>query len=139
MIPEFPQGVFFVDLSPLQQPDHVIPVLATVLGILDVRGFDLPSFDRVREFLKARKMLLLLDNFEHLPDAAVSVARLIADCAHVTFLVTSREALRLQASTSTCLRPSDSPRALMDRGRFGQTKRCVFSSTGRMPLDTLLP
>lgn len=79
----FPGGIWWVPLAPLRDPALVLPSAAGALGA---------SGDLARHIGDAR-LLLLIDNFEHLMDAAGDVARLVEACPNLTVMVTSRELL----------------------------------------------
>ena len=104
---DFPDGVVFVDLAPLSQPDHVVPAVARALGLRDLG--ERPVRESVDEWLRPRRVLLLLDNFEHLLPAAADLADLLANCPRVSALVTSREALRLRGERLVLVPPLDLP------------------------------
>ncbi|HSB37590.1 MAG TPA: adenylate/guanylate cyclase domain-containing protein, partial [Gaiellaceae bacterium] len=82
----YEHGVWWVPLAPLTDAALVLPTAAEVLG----------SKRELAAEIGDRRLLLLLDNFEHVIDAAPDVARLVAACPNLTLLVTSRE--RLQVS-----------------------------------------
>ena len=82
----YPDGVWWVPLAALADPAEVAPAAARALG----GGGTLP------ELVGGRRLLLLLDNFEHVVEAAPEVAAVLAECAHADVLVTSRERLRVQ-------------------------------------------
>ena len=82
----YPGGIWWVPLAPLADPALVVPTAGEVLG---AKG------DLAAE-IGDRRLLLLLDNFEHVIDAAGDVADLVSACPHLAVLVTSRE--RLQVS-----------------------------------------
>ncbi len=91
----FPDGVVFVPLASLSDPERVIP---TVAGALELReGGDRPILERLEHHLQERQMLLLLDNFEQVVEAATHVGELLAAAPGLKLLVTSREALNLAA------------------------------------------
>ena len=92
---DHPNGVAFVDLAPLSDPALVLPAIAQALGIRDTGDRDL--IQRVATVLRDRPFVLLLDNFEHLTDAAPGVSELLTACARLTVLVTSRARLNLSA------------------------------------------
>ncbi len=89
----FPDGIFFVDLSPLGAEDLVLPTIAQVLQVRARGGRPLGT--TLQETLCHRHMLLLLDNFEHVLGAAVQVSELLASVPNLRVLVTSRVPLRL--------------------------------------------
>jgi predicted ATPase len=82
----YPDGVWWVPLAPLADPADVAPAAERALG----GGGALP------EIVGGRRLLLLLDNFEHVVEAAPEVAAVLAECPHADVLVTSRERLRVQ-------------------------------------------
>ncbi|MDP9231535.1 MAG: tetratricopeptide repeat protein [Actinomycetota bacterium] len=81
----YPDGIWWVPLAPLADPALVLPTAGEVIG---TQG------DLARE-LGGKRLLLLLDNFEHLIDAAREVGALVAACPNLTVLVTSRERLQV--------------------------------------------
>jgi predicted ATPase/transcriptional regulator with XRE-family HTH domain len=89
----FPDGVSFVDLAPLVDPSLVISSLARRLGVDQPAGQSL--LDGLIACLAGRRLLLVLDNFEHLLPAASTIATLVAHCPALKILVTSRAPLRL--------------------------------------------
>ncbi|HET7092057.1 MAG TPA: helix-turn-helix domain-containing protein, partial [Thermomicrobiales bacterium] len=86
-------GVAFVALAAVADPGAVPSTIANALGAREADG--LPLIEQTRQALRDRRMLLVLDNFEHLIDAAPSVAGFLAACPTLTALVTSRTPLRL--------------------------------------------
>lgn len=91
----FSSGVFFVNLAPLSDPTLVVPTIAEAFAIRE--GGDQTLLSHLTEELRARQMLLLLDNFEQVVDAAEQIATLVATCPHLKVLVTSREILHVRA------------------------------------------
>jgi len=89
----FADGVAFVPLAPLRDAALLPSVLAVTLGIKEVAGQTLR--ETLTWKLQDRQMLLVLDNFEHLPTAAQVVGELVGRCLRLTVLVTSRAPLRL--------------------------------------------
>lgn len=89
----FAAGVYFVALAPLGEPGLVGSAIAQALGL--VEAGDRPLRERLGDRLQGGAALLLLDNFEHLPEAAPLVADLLASVPGLQALVTSREALHL--------------------------------------------
>lgn len=87
---EFGGGVWFVDLAPVTNPVVVPVVLARTLGLVDQPGRS--TMETVAKFVANRKMLLLLDNCEHLLDASAALVIALLDAgSDVTVLATSRE------------------------------------------------
>ena len=95
---DFPDGVWFIELGDLQQSDLIARVAAAV-GVVEERGQ--PLLETLAAALAPRRMLLALDNCEHLIDAVVDLAReVLARCPNVTVLATSREALMVDGERS---------------------------------------
>ena len=93
LLEEFPHGVHFVDLSELRSPDLVVPAVAGVLGVsLDS---DASAGEMVARHVGERQILLVLDNFEQVVDAALEVTALLHSCPRLHILVTSRILLGL--------------------------------------------
>jgi len=80
-------GVFWVPLAPVRDPSLVLP---TVCKMLSAR-------DELARSLRDKELLLLLDNFEHVVEAAPQLSTLLGECPSVSLLVTSRERLQLAA------------------------------------------
>ncbi len=91
----FVDGVCFVELAALPDPGLVVPTLASVLGIRENEPE--PLAEQLKRALRDKHLLLLLDNFEHLLPAASEVGELLAVCPTLKIVVTSRNALRVQA------------------------------------------
>jgi predicted ATPase/DNA-binding CsgD family transcriptional regulator len=95
---EFPDGVWFVELADLRQPDQVASRIAAVTGITEEAGR--PLLETLGEALRPRRMLLVLDNCEHLLEACAQVGRhLLASARGLRLLATSREPLSVAAET----------------------------------------
>ena len=90
----FPDGVWFVDLGPLQDAERVSATVATTLGIKDAV---VAPLERLTDHLKSRQTLVVLDNCEHVIDAAVeSIDALLGTCGALKIVATSREALGMK-------------------------------------------
>ena len=87
----FGDGVHFVPLATITNPDLVIPTIATTFNLRE--GPARPVLDALIGHLGQRTMLLVLDNFEQIIDAAPVVGELLAAASQLTLLVTSREPL----------------------------------------------
>jgi predicted ATPase/DNA-binding XRE family transcriptional regulator len=94
IVENFPDGVFFVALAPLNDPALIDVALAKVLGLAESRNR--PTVDMLINSIGQKKLLIVLDNCEHLIDSvAPLVADLLADCPRMNVLATSRESLRV--------------------------------------------
>jgi predicted ATPase len=90
---EFAEGVCFDSLAPIREPELVIPTIARMLGLRELG--ERPLSERLGELLKESELLLVLDNFEQVVEAAPRVAELLAVCPRLKVLVTSREVLHV--------------------------------------------
>jgi non-specific serine/threonine protein kinase len=90
---DFPDGVALVQLAPVSEPDLVTSAMAQALGVREAGGR--PLREVLEAFLRGRRLLLVLDNFEQVVGAAPAVTALLAVCPGLNALVTSRVALRV--------------------------------------------
>ena len=93
LMDEFRDGVFFVNLAPISDPDLVVPTIAQALDVKE-SGMR-PMQEQLQAFLHEKHLLLVLDNFEQVLDAGSLVAALLAATKRLKVLVTSRAVLRL--------------------------------------------
>ncbi|WP_437274950.1 protein kinase [Sorangium sp. So ce375] len=107
LVAAFPGGVCFVPLASLREPALVPSAIAQALCLGE--GGARPELERVVQFLRDRRLLLLLDNLEHLTAAAPSIAHLAASCPHLSLLVTSRAALNLSGERRYVVPPLELP------------------------------
>lgn len=103
----FPDGACFVDLAPVGDPRLVPDATARGLGLGDVGG-RAPA-DVLEEYLRDKALLLVLDNFEQVLDAAELVGRLLAACPRLKIVATSRAPLHLRWERELPVRPLDLP------------------------------
>ena len=90
----FPDGTRFVSLASLSNAELVVPTVARSLGLREAEGQTL--HEALHTLLRGERLLLVLDNFEHLMEAAPEVAELIQKCSNLAVLATSRAPLRLR-------------------------------------------
>lgn len=102
-------GAVFVSLETVSRPDLMLPVIAHALGLRAAP--DLPLVVSLAAALHDQRMLLVLDNVEHLLGAAVDLADLLANCPGLTVLATSREPLRLSGEHRIATPPLALPEA----------------------------
>jgi predicted ATPase/DNA-binding XRE family transcriptional regulator len=103
----FADGAQFVDLAPVREVQLILPTLAGALGVRERAGQSLP--ETLSRFLAPKQLLLLLDNCEHVLDAAPQIAALLAACPHLSVLATSREALRVRSERVFSISPLPLP------------------------------
>lgn len=107
-LPDFPDGVFFVALAPLEDPDLILPTAFQTLGYVERED---QSVERLIKDIGDKRILLVLDNAEHLLDDTASLAsRLLSACSRLKILVTSREALRVPGEWFFPVPPLDLPK-----------------------------
>jgi predicted ATPase len=90
----FVDGAYFVALAPLGEPALVLATIAQMLGVKETAGQ--PLLDQLKVALQAKRLLIVLDNFEHLLDAAPPLVELLEACPGLKALVTSRAALHVR-------------------------------------------
>lgn len=94
LLDDFDDGVYFVALAPVADPNLVAATIAQTMGVNETAG---RSFtDRLKEYLRDKHMLLVLDNFEQVVTAAPLVSELLAECLWLSIVVTSRAPLRIR-------------------------------------------
>lgn len=127
----FEFGAHFVSLAPVGDSALVASAIAHPLGVQEMS--QRPMLDALIDALRDKHVLLVLDNFEHVIEAAPDVARLLQWCPRVTALVTSRERLRLRGERDVDLRPL----ALPERGRVVSKAALAESAAGELLLRRL--
>ena len=90
----FAAGVLSISLAALNQPDLLLQTLLQCMGLREERGQS--PLETLAAFLRAKEMLLFLDNFEQLVAGATPLVDLLTRCPHLKLLVTSREMLRVR-------------------------------------------
>jgi predicted ATPase len=108
LLDHFQDGVFFVALASVSDPKLVMPTIAQTLGVREVEsgpfgpasrsslvGQDGPLLEALKDYLRDKHILLVLDNFEQVTLAAPNVSDLLAAAPHLEVLVTSRASLRV--------------------------------------------
>jgi len=109
-VERYPDGIFWVPLAPLRDPELVLVTAAQALG----------AKDGLAEHLADKSLLLLFDNFEHVVEAAPHLSELLASCPNVHLLVTSRKLLRVpgeQAYPVPPLEPEDGTELFVAQAR----------------------
>ena len=93
---EFPDGVWFVPLAPLKSAEALIPAIAKALEFSFYRE-EQPPRQQIMDFLREKRLLLILDNFEHLVSEGTElIGEILITAKNLKLLVTSRERLNLQ-------------------------------------------
>ena len=93
LLAAYPRGIYFVPLQPLESPDLLLPAIADMLNFSLTDPQNLHT--QLAHYLNDKKLLLILDNSEHLLEAVPQLTELLRSAVGVKVLVTSREALNL--------------------------------------------
>lgn len=108
LLDQFPNGVYFV---PLADDTDANQLISRVAQQLEVREGGLPLLENVKDHLRDKRMLLVLDNFEQLVSAAPMVAELLAAAPQLKVITSSRIALNLQGERGYPVPPLELPQA----------------------------
>ena len=103
----FPDGMFWVPLAPISDPELVPSTIAHALGI-QVSGSESP-LQRVTEYARGKQLLLVLDNMEQVLPAAAAIAELLAAVPELKVLTSSRAPLRISGEQEFAVPPLDLP------------------------------
>lgn len=94
LLASFEDGVYLVDLAPVNDPDMVLLTIAHTLGLKETAAQSAESL--LLDFIRQKRMLLVLDNFEQILDASIEVVKLLEASPWLKVLITSREALKVK-------------------------------------------
>jgi predicted ATPase/class 3 adenylate cyclase len=111
-VDDYPDGVAFVDLSPIKDPELVPSAIVQALELKEQLGR--PALDTLKAHLVDRRILLVLDNFEQVGSAAPVVAELLQAAPRIGVLVTSRIRLDLLGEQAFLVPPLDLPGSASD-------------------------
>jgi predicted ATPase/serine/threonine protein kinase len=109
LLGDFPDGVFFVALAAINDPNLVASTIAQTLGVKEVAGSSL--LERLKEYLRDRQMLLAIDNFEQVVAAAPLLTELLNSAKGLKVIFTSRSALRITGEYEFAVPPLALPAA----------------------------
>jgi predicted ATPase len=122
----FPDGVAFVALASVGDPSLIVPTVCRALGLREVAEED-PE-EHLRLHLRRKALLLVLDNFEHILDAAPEVAGLIGSSTSLKVLCTSRAPLHVRGEQEYPVTPLDLPAST----RSPTVEEVLASASGRL-------
>jgi predicted ATPase/transcriptional regulator with XRE-family HTH domain len=123
-------GVYFVSLAPLRSSAHIVPAIAEALSFpLQVEKRS-PK-EQLLDYLRHKKMMLVLDNFEHLLDGVELIQELLQGCPTLRLLVTSRERLRLSSELVYHLQGMDFPKGTTMQEVLTYSAVQLFVTTAR--------
>jgi predicted ATPase len=124
-----PDGVWFIELASLADPAMVAGSVAAALGLRQAPGTN--TMEALLQFLGEKRILVLLDNCEHLLDGCADLAaRVLAACPRARLLATSRESLRVEGERVYALAPLGLPEAKPQRGASGSRSATSPASAG---------
>ncbi|CUU58241.1 non-specific serine/threonine protein kinase [Parafrankia irregularis] len=129
---EFPDGVWFVELAQLRDPDLLPHQLAATLGCSPPA--DRTVLNTLLGHLRERRLLLVLDNCEHLADACADlVDSLLRGCPRLRVLATSRESLRVESECTYLVAPFSVPErsSIEKQGESGGDAATLFLDRAR--------
>ncbi|HQR11316.1 MAG TPA: adenylate/guanylate cyclase domain-containing protein [Casimicrobiaceae bacterium] len=141
VLADYPDGVWFIDLAQVQESPRVALATASALGLREQPGVAI--LDTLVDSLAARRSLLMLDNCEHVLDAAGHLAQaLLERCERVAILATSREGLGIpgeqvftvrslampQQSDPASIERSDAVALFLDRARLADPTLAIDAS-----------
>jgi TIR domain/NB-ARC domain len=106
---QFPDGVWFVDLSGVTDPAGVLPAVAQVLAVRESEGRSLAV--SLAAYLRRKRLLLVLDNFEQVVAAAMVLYDLLTEAPELSLLVTSRVLLHIESEREYAVPPLPLPDA----------------------------
>jgi Cdc6-like AAA superfamily ATPase len=132
---DFADGICFVDLAPLIEPDLVVSTIAQALGVREQASR--PLLDDLKDSLREKQFLLLLDNFEQIISAALVVVELLMVAPALKVVVTSRASLHLYGEHphSRCQTCGTCRQSTV----WNSLKPSASSSKGRRPSNPTLP
>ena len=107
LVDEFAHGVFFVELAPIGTADQVLSAIGSVFGVSDPG--DGSMVEVLKQVLRRKRILLVVDNFEHVVDAAPLIGELISGLPDLKVVSSSREPLRIYGEQEYSVPPLDLP------------------------------
>ncbi|NDJ61770.1 MAG: protein kinase [Chloroflexi bacterium] len=108
LLDHFPNGVYFVPLAPIKAADNIVPAIAEAIDF-KFRESGRTQKQQLLDYLRSRRTLLVLDNFEHLLSGAPLVSEMLEAAPDMQVLVTTRERLNLTGETLFYLEGMDFP------------------------------
>jgi predicted ATPase/class 3 adenylate cyclase len=129
MVDEFNDGAMFVNLAPIIDAGLVVSTIVQVLGVQEVGGT--PLIETLKANLKEKEMLLVLDNFEQVTEAAPHVANLLSASPRLKVLITSRELLQVRGEHNYSVPSLDLP----DRNQLPPLERLTQYEAVRLFIE----
>ena len=131
-VEEFPNGAFFVSLAPVRDWELVVPSIAQTIGLREQPGETV--LETLTDYVRNRRMLLLLDNFEQVLPAAAALSGLLGSAPGLNLLVTSRTPLRVAGERTYSVPPlegSESVNLFVERAQAADAEFAVTNENAR--------
>jgi predicted ATPase len=128
----FPDGVYLIPLAPITEPGMVVPAIARVLGLREAAGVSM--LEALQSYVRGKRLLLILDNFEQVVTAAPLVADLMQVSRSLKLLVTSRVPLHLLDERQYPVPPLELP----DRAQIGDLQKLSQSAAVQLFIQRTL-
>ena len=128
---EFGDGVFFVELAAIREPELVLPSIAKAIGVADPGP---QPIERIAEHVAGKRVLAVLDNLEQVIEAAADIGTLLQQAAGLSLLATSRSALRVYGEQEYPVPPLPMPdprEVPADRGIVRYPAAALFRERAR--------
>jgi predicted ATPase/class 3 adenylate cyclase len=122
MLEDYPDGIYFIPLAPISDPDLVPTSIARTIGVRE--GGGLPPLENLKAYLRDKHMLLILDNFEQVMDAASATSELLLASPNLKLIVTSRIPLRVRGEQEYPVDTLDVPSTTMETEELSEIE-CV--------------
>ncbi|HLL99717.1 MAG TPA: protein kinase [Pyrinomonadaceae bacterium] len=121
LLSEFADGVFFVELASINNPELVASTITKAFGVKETSGK--PVLELLKDYLSQKRLLLVIDNFEQVIRAAPQIGELLSAAAKLKILITSRTFLHLSAEHEYAVPPLAVPEDLQ-RVSFEELSSC---------------
>ena len=129
LLPSFADGVWFIELAPLTDPLLVPQAIATVFELRELHN--IPTVEILTDYLRAKEILLILDNCEHLIEACAGLSdHLLRSCPRLKLLASSREALGIAGEMVYHV-----PSLSLPSAQGGNSKNLMDSEAARLFLE----
>ena len=95
---KFKDGIWVIELASISNPDHIVSAMALVFNLREVQN--IPLIEIVLDYLRAKQLLLIFDNCEHLVEGSAQIAdQILHACSQVKIVASSREALGIEGES----------------------------------------
>ncbi len=134
LLDTFTHGCWLVNLAPIRDPSLVVMAIAQTLDLSELPGQ--PIVRRLMRYLRDKQILLILDNFEQVADAAPLIADLLAECRGLKVLATSRAVLKLRGEKEVAVPPLALPERTLEENSSNLSDYAAVQLFIQRALDT---